>query len=119
MPLRSSIVILPYLFVWLFPRGAAISLVITNVMAPVILVVYMWARKLHRLTWGGWSWESLREWGQFAKLAIPGVFMTCLPWWTAEATSFVSGAISDTELAVNSVGFQLINIMFMVSEEGV
>ena len=87
--------------------------------APVIVVVYVRARKLHRLTWGGWSWESLREWGQFVKLAIPGVFMTCLPWWTAEATSFVSGAISDTELAVNSVGFQLINIMFMVSEEGV
>ena len=42
--------------------------------------------------------------------------MTCLGWWSAEATTFVSGYISETEQAVNGVGFQILQILFMVSK---
>ena len=45
--------------------------------------------------------------------------MTCLGWWSAEATTFVSGYISETEQAVNGVGFQILQILFMVSKRGV
>ena len=41
--------------------------------------------------------------------------MTCLGWWSAEATTFVSGYISETEQAVNGIGFQILQILFMVS----
>ena len=80
-----------------------------------MIILYIWARKLHRQTWGGWGFDSLREWGQYTKLAIPGLLMTCFEWWSVEVTFVVSGSISETELAVNSIGFQLLVIMFMVS----
>ena len=41
--------------------------------------------------------------------------MTCSGWWSAEATTFVSGYISETEQAVNGVGFQILQMLFMVS----
>jgi hypothetical protein len=25
------------------------------------------------VTWGGWSWEALQDWGQYLKLGIPGI----------------------------------------------
>lgn len=98
----------------LFYRGAATALAAANILTPMMMLLYMWIRKLHKQTWGGWSFESLQEWGQFAKLAIPGLFMVCLEWWSAEAAAFVAGAISKTELAANAIWFQLVVIYFMV-----
>jgi len=79
-----------------------------------MMILYMRVRKLHKQTWGGWSWESLHEWGQFSKLAIPGLIMICLGWWSAEIAAFVAGALSETELAANAIWFQLVLIIFMV-----
>lgn len=41
---------------------------------------------------------------------VPGV----VEWWSAEVTTFVSGYISETEQAVNGVGFQILVFLFMV-----
>ena len=90
------------------------SLAIANTATPLMMILYMRVRKLHKQTWGGWSWESLHEWGQFSKLAIPGLFMVCLEWWSAEVAAFVAGAISETELAANAIWLQLMDIIFMV-----
>ena len=98
----------------MFYRGAATALATANILTPVMMLLYVWVRKLHKQTWGGWNCESLQEWGQFAKLAIPGLFMICLEWWSAEAAAFVAGAISKTELAANAIWFQLVVILFMV-----
>ena len=45
------------------------------------------------------------------KLAIPGLLMLNLEWWSFELLNFLSGAIWETELAVNVVWFQLLGIM--------
>ena len=48
------------------------------------------------------------------KLAVPGLLMLCWEWWGAEATTFVAGAISETELAVNTMWFQSLIMFYMV-----
>ena len=97
-----------------FLRGAVIALVVSNCSPPVLVIFYIWICKLHKLTWGGWSFESLNEWGQFLKLALPGMIMLCLEWWSAEVTTFIAGTINEDELAANSVWFQTMVILYMV-----
>ena len=95
--------------------GAAISVVVALTSAPVMAVVYVWARGLHKQTWGGWGWDSLRGWGQFAKLGVPGLLMVCIEWWSFEIAAFVTGSINKTELGVHAVLISLLSIVFMVS----
>ena len=95
-------------------RGAVIALVLSNIAPPFIVIVYVWARKVHKLTWKGFSWHNLDEWIPFLKLAIPGMLMNCLEWWGAEVITFISGGISKTELAATSVWFQIMVILYMV-----
>lgn len=39
----------------------------------------------------GWTTESLLDWGQFLKLAVSGLLMTCIDWWSFETSSFLAG----------------------------
>lgn len=95
-------------------RGAVIALVLSECLPPILVIFYIRVRNIHKLTWGGWSFESLNEWGQFLKLALPGMIMLCLEWWSAEVTTFIAGTISEEELAANSVWFQTMVIFYMV-----
>ncbi len=92
-----------------------IALVISNILPPFMVIGYVWYRKLHKETWGGWSFESLEEWGLYMKLAIPGVLVVALEWWGYEILSFLSGALGETELAANVVWYQLLYIIYWVS----
>ena len=85
--------------------------------APVMVLIYIWARGLHKQTWGGWSWDSLRGWGQFAKLGVPGLLMTCIEWWSYEFAALVTGSISKTELGINAVLINIVSTAFAVSSE--
>ena len=91
-----------------------IALVLSECLPPILIILYIRVRNIHKLTWGGWSFESLNEWGQFLKLALPGMIMLCLEWWSAEATTFIAGIISEEELAANSVWFQTMVIFYIV-----
>ena len=91
-----------------------ISLVISNILPPLFVIAYVWCRKLHKKTWGGWSFQSLEEWVLFLKLAIPGLLMLVLEWSAYEVLNFIAGALSETELAVNIAWFQIAVIIFMV-----
>ena len=84
--------------------------------SPVILIVYMCARGLHKQTWGGWSWESLSEWWQYVKFGVPGLLMVCCEWWSFEISAIVAGSIDETQLGINSIIMILISMTFMVSE---
>lgn len=41
----------------------------------------------------GWTTESLLDWGQFVKLAVSGMVMTCIDWWSFEVGSFLAGIV--------------------------
>ena len=55
----------------------------------------------------GFSWESLEEWKKFLWLAIPGLFMVCAEWWAFEIGSFVTGSISELQLATYTIALNL------------
>ena len=95
-------------------RGASISLVISSTLSTLILVGYIWFRGLHKKTWGGWSWHSLDEWGQFLKLGVSGFLILCFEWWSFEISVLVTGSIDEVQLGVNTVLIQIETTMYMV-----
>ncbi|NXS31394.1 S47A2 protein, partial [Pomatostomus ruficeps] len=62
----------------------------------------------------GWSRECLVDWGSFIWLAVPGMVMLCIEWWTFEIGSFLAGLISVAELGAQSVIFELASVAYMV-----
>ena len=88
---------------------------VSQLLALVFLLLYIRLRGLHRKTWDGWSWSSLREWWPFLRLGLPGMLMICLEWWAFEIGTVISGMLGETELAVNSVLFNTLAIVYMVS----
>ena len=96
-------------------RGAVVCLTISNILPPLLVIGYVRCRKLHKETWGGWSFESLQEWWLYIKLALPGMLMVTLEWAAFEVVNLVAGILGETELAANIVWFQLAVILYMVS----
>ena len=91
-----------------------IALVFSNALPPLLVIGYVRCRKLHKETWGGWSFQSLDEWWLYMKLAIPGLLMLVLEWSAFEILNFLAGALGEIELAVNIIWFQLAVVVFMV-----
>ncbi|XP_069471278.1 multidrug and toxin extrusion protein 2-like isoform X1 [Ambystoma mexicanum] len=79
-----------------------------------LLFLYIWWRKIHTDTWGGWSMDCLQEWGCFIRLAIPSMFMVCIEWWTFEIGGFLAGLISITELGAQAIMLELATASYMV-----
>lgn len=94
--------------------GASLALTLINTVVPVVLLLYIRARGLHKLTWGGWSWASLQDWAEYAKLGLGGFALTASEWWAFEVSVLVTGSIDKTQLAVNTVVIQLATIIYMV-----
>jgi MATE family multidrug resistance protein len=78
-------------------------------------VVYIKWRKLHHLTWGGWSFESLTEWGQFLRLGLPGLLMLGFEWWSYEISAIVVGTIDDTQLAIAGILLLYSNMLYTMA----
>ena len=111
--------------------GAALSLVLTNYIQPIVLIIYARLSKIHKKTWGGtirlsvlnynyavvyigWSWECLEDWGQYFKLGLPGVAIICIEWISFEVSAFILGTIGEIELAINAVLINTLTYLFMV-----
>ena len=94
--------------------GVAISMVLFDALSPILLIAYIKGRGLHKKTWGGWSWESLRGWSQFLKLGVAGYLMIAFEWWGFEISTLVTGSISQVQLAANTALFQFANLAFTV-----
>lgn len=41
----------------------------------------------------GWTTDSLLDWGQFIKLAVSGMVMICIEWWSFELGAFFAGIV--------------------------
>ncbi|NWS21918.1 S47A2 protein, partial [Pachyramphus minor] len=62
----------------------------------------------------GWSRDCLLDWGSFIWLAVPGMIMMCIEWWTFEIGSFLAGLLSVVELGAQSVIYELASAAYMV-----
>ncbi|KAJ0021962.1 hypothetical protein NQD34_009452 [Periophthalmus magnuspinnatus] len=96
--------------------GSAAANTMSHFYSCGFLFIYIWWKKLHAKTWGGWSVESLQEWGSYMKLAIASTVMKCAEWWVYEFGGFFAGMLSENDLAaqhgVIMIGF--ITYMFPV-----
>lgn len=109
------------LFNWLFVFkahwglfGAAVAGNLAQATPLVVMLVWtVWRERSLALanspvrTWHGFSWNALRGWGTYAKLAAPSAAMVCLEWWTFEACVIFAGWLIDPELEVAVMGLTL------------
>ncbi|XP_059938767.1 multidrug and toxin extrusion protein 2-like [Mesoplodon densirostris] len=79
-----------------------------------LLFLYVWWKKIHVNTWGGWTRDCFQEWDSFIQLAIPSRFMVCIEWWTFEVGTFLAGLMSMTELGAQAVIYVLASAAYMV-----
>ncbi|XP_047450304.1 multidrug and toxin extrusion protein 1-like [Mugil cephalus] len=93
--------------------GSAAANTLSQVYICVFLFAYIWWKKLHVTTWGGWSVESLHEWGSYMKLAIPSTLMKCFEWWVYELGGFFAGMLSEDELAAQHVVIMVAFLTYM------
>ncbi|CAI5693307.1 unnamed protein product [Oreochromis niloticus] len=93
--------------------GSAAAHTLAWIYICAFLFVYIWWKKLHVSTWGGWSAESLQEWGSYMKLAIPSTLMTCFEWWVYEFGGFFAGMLGEDELAAQHAVIMVAFITYM------
>ncbi|XP_039987314.1 multidrug and toxin extrusion protein 1-like [Xiphias gladius] len=93
--------------------GSAAANALSHIYICAFLFAYIWWKKLHVKTWGGWSVESLQEWGSYMKLAIPSTLMKCFEWWVYEFGGFFAGMLSEDELAAQHAVIMVAFITYM------
>ncbi|XP_029373594.1 multidrug and toxin extrusion protein 1-like [Echeneis naucrates] len=93
--------------------GSAAANTLSQIYICAFLFAYIWWKKLHVKTWGGWTVESLQEWGSYMKLAIPSTLMTCFEWWIYEFGGFFAGMLSEDELAAQHAAIMVAFIVYM------
>ncbi|XP_067165762.1 multidrug and toxin extrusion protein 2 isoform X2 [Apteryx mantelli] len=96
------------------PRGSAWANTVSQYTQAILLFLYVWWKKIHVETWGGWTRDCLQDWGSFIHLAVPGMLMMCIEWWTFEIGSFLAGLLSVVELGAQSVIYELSCAAYMV-----
>uniref|UniRef100_G1N541 Multidrug and toxin extrusion protein n=1 Tax=Meleagris gallopavo TaxID=9103 RepID=G1N541_MELGA len=80
----------------------------------ILLFLFVWWKKIHVQTWGGWTRDCLLDWGSYIQLALPSMLMMCIEWWTFEIGSFLAGLLSVVELGAQSVIYELSSAAYMV-----
>ena len=104
------------LFNWLFIYGLdlrllgaalAMDAVMLTMVAALGAYIILRDRRLRgqpQATWGGWSRDALRGWGEYLRYGLPSVFMICCEWWTFEAVILMSGVLPDPSTALSTMG---------------
>uniref|UniRef100_A0A8C9Z020 Multidrug and toxin extrusion protein n=1 Tax=Sander lucioperca TaxID=283035 RepID=A0A8C9Z020_SANLU len=80
-----------YIFLYwldLAVSGSAAANTLSQIYICTFLFAYIWWKKLHVKTWGGWSVESQQDRGSYMKLAIPSKLVICFEWWVYEFGGF-------------------------------
>ncbi|KAL9975274.1 hypothetical protein ACROYT_G012423 [Oculina patagonica] len=95
-------------------RGVAFSWALSTMTMFLLMFSYMKAFKLHKQTWPGWTTDSLLDWGQFIKLAVSGMVMLCIEWWSFELGAFLAGTFGEVQLGTYGIVFQWAAFLYMI-----
>ncbi|CAC5377768.1 TC.MATE [Mytilus coruscus] len=95
-------------------RGAAIAVVCTYWTEVVLYLMFIRCSKICKEKWTGFSKEAFLEWNTFLNLAIPGIFMISVEWWSFEISTIVVGFLGKVQLAAHSIVYQINNLLFMI-----
>ncbi|KAI8915743.1 mate-domain-containing protein [Gorgonomyces haynaldii] len=94
--------------------GAPIATSITNVLVPLMLIIYV--RFFNGSQgWGGWEWKEALDWKQIllqTELGIPGVAMLCSEWWAFEILALAAGLFGDAVLAAQTIVLQTCSLVY-------
>uniref|UniRef100_A0A8D2L3Q5 Multidrug and toxin extrusion protein n=1 Tax=Varanus komodoensis TaxID=61221 RepID=A0A8D2L3Q5_VARKO len=96
--------------------GSAWANTLSQNLQAILLFLYVWCKKIHKETWGGWTLECLQEWGSFIRLALPSMLMICIEWWTFEIGGFMAGMVSVVELGAQSIIYELATIAYLLPQ---
>jgi multidrug resistance protein, MATE family len=112
-------VFLQWLLVWssysLGFIGAPIATSITNILVPLMTILYI-AKIEGSECWGGWDWKEalhMRQIWTFLCLGFPGVIMLCSEWWAFEVVALAAGILGDNELAAQTIVLNTCSLFFM------
>ncbi|XP_077152254.1 multidrug and toxin extrusion protein 2-like isoform X4 [Ranitomeya variabilis] len=94
-------------------EGSAWANTISQWAMAISLFIYIFVKKLHVQTWGGWSKDCLQEWGPFMNLAMPSMLMLCIEWWSFEIGGVLAGLISVVQLGGQAAMMQLVTVAVM------
>jgi MATE family multidrug resistance protein len=97
-------------------RGAGASTALSMYALTISLLVIIFVGKLHKKTWGGWSREALKDWGQFARYGVPGLIMLSITWWSFEMGFIVTGTLPDGEIqqGIHAIILNYGTVIFMI-----
>ncbi|XP_002978667.2 protein DETOXIFICATION 48 [Selaginella moellendorffii] len=85
-------------------RGVALAAVATNLTLVLVLLLYVIASGIYKLSWPGISRDCLRDWRPLLALAIPSAISVCLEWWWYELMIIFSGLLVNARAAVATMG---------------
>jgi Na+-driven multidrug efflux pump len=62
----------------------------------------------------GWSFNSLHNWREYLRLALPGTGMLFFAWSNFEIGVIAAGYLGKVDISVMSIGIQTIYMLFMI-----
>ncbi|GBF97494.1 hypothetical protein Rsub_10417 [Raphidocelis subcapitata] len=105
----------PFLFYALVNRagfgldGAAMAFVACQAitLAGLVAFVAARARKMEghpQQTWGGFSKEAFKGWGEYLHYGVPAAAHICCEWWALEVVILWAGLLPDAALSLSTMG---------------
>eukprot|EP01120_Amphizonella_sp_Union-15-10_P015440 TRINITY_DN7950_c0_g1_i1.p1 TRINITY_DN7950_c0_g1~~TRINITY_DN7950_c0_g1_i1.p1 ORF type:complete len:483 (-),score=39.91 TRINITY_DN7950_c0_g1_i1:118-1566(-) len=105
-----------YLLIFTFDMGisgAALGFSISFWFLFIFLSAYIFLRKLHVKTWGGFTWKAFSGWKKFFGLGIPGAVMVLAEWAGNEIYTIYAGWINTPTLAAHTIIFNTSVLLYM------
>ncbi|CAH1777023.1 unnamed protein product [Owenia fusiformis] len=103
------------IYVWNFGiQGSAVVQVISYGTMLLLHIIYILVSKIYVETWGGWTLDAFQHWGTYMKLAIPGMLMICIEWWSFEIGTFLTGILGLTQQGTQSIVMQIDGLVYNI-----
>lgn len=111
-------VILCYVLVFKFDyglEGSVIANIASEWTTSIATIVIIRCYGIGYECWPGFTWEALKDMSPYLRLAMPGMMMMCIEWWSFEVCQFLAGILGPTELATQVSIQSVISSTFMFS----
>ncbi|XP_074650239.1 multidrug and toxin extrusion protein 1-like [Tubulanus polymorphus] len=95
-------------------NGSAVCQAMAFFSMLVCILVYIVWSGIYEETWSGFSMEAFQCWGEFCRIAIPGLLMIFIEWGSFEVGTILTGVISVVQLDAQSILFQVATLTWMI-----
>lgn len=94
-------------------NGSALAQAVSYILMVILNLCYLVFSGVYKETWRGWTWECLEDWGQYISLALFGMLMICIEWWSFEVGIILTGIKGATELGAQTIMAQFDTLYYM------